>query len=832
MSRLVPIVVLFCAALGRPFVASAQTTIDLATGAADPVWHGTSTSSHAGLWLDQGALNSSDTRRDLVVGAPGDATIAGSVYVIFGGATRTGQLALSAADTVLTGSANGDLFGFSTATGSILSSEGSNPKNLVVGAPGSLSNKGIVYVYSSGYRHGDVVATSAAVARVIGQPGDRLGYCLATADLDNDGYREIVIGAPGNGRIYVIRGGPSLSGTIDLSVTAAALSFTYPGLGYNLSAGDVTGDGIYDLLVGLSSANAVNILKGRNGSMPPAAFDMTFGGIDAGDGVGTSVRLADVDADGTSDVIVGAPGGDGPANSKADAGEAYLIFGGPTLTGRSMASADVTFYGAESGGRFSDVLSAGDINRDTPNDLVFVSSGARSGAGTIQVYYGRKRGSMGYALGDGRRIVDFSVEEPSRGFLGDPAGGSISSVIVFEVTGEGARDVIVGMSGHGGGNGAVYFTISPRLSLGASSVSLSGYQGVMNSSPVSVTNISQIPITWSTSSNRSWLSATPSGATSVSSSGDLVIYANGDGLAPGTYTGTITVTSTSPHLTMSQTIAVTVVLKETQPSTGSAPAAGYPPGARYDILWRHSTEGWLALWNMNGLTWTGTQSLSMNQVADLTWNIAGMGDLNGDGYRDIVWQNNDGHLVAWFLRGNQVLSFTYLSLSQVADTNWKIRGVGDTNGDGKADLLWQNTATGHLVVWYMDGAQVLSFGYLSMPQVADTTWKVQAAGDVNGDGRADVIWRNSASGELVVWFLDGRTVSSFAKLSIPAVSDMTWNIAGASDVNGDGRADLLWQNSTTGQLVAWYLNGATVNATLLLNPDRVASTTWKIQGPK
>jgi hypothetical protein len=756
--------------------------------------------------------------------------VTGAVYVLLGGPTWSGDLSLSSASTIITGAAAGDLFGTAVAAGNVLSREGTNPKTLVVAAPGALSNRGAVYVFAAGFTGGDRYSTTDAVVRILGRAGERLGTSLATADLNNDGYREIIIGGPGSNSIHVIPGGPTLSGTIDLSVTPAALTFTYPGLGVNLAAGDVTGDGIYDLLAGHPAFNAVQVLKGRNGVMPPAAFDMTFGGIDAGDGVGVSIRLADVDADRISDIIIGAPDADGPSNSRPEAGEVYLIWGGPTVSGRSLVMADATFFGNTPGAHMGALIAGGDINRDTPNDLVFGSPGARGGAGRLDVYYGRERAAVGVARGDGPHVVDFANETPDRSILGDTAGGTITAAQVYEVTGEGARDVIVGMSGNNGGVGAVYFTISPRLTLGSSTISLSGYQGIVSSSPVATRNISRTPITWRTFSDRPWLNATPEGSTSAMDPGSLVITANGQGLPPGTHTGTITVASTSTHLMMSQTIAVTFQVKETQPTPSTPPVAGRPPGATWKLFWRHAVEHWLAVWEMNGLTLTSTSSIGINRMADTAWKISGIGDLNGDGSRDFVWQHDDGSLAAWLLRGNQVTSASYLSVNRMPDSTWKIRGVGDTNGDGRADLIWQN-ADGRLAVWMMNGTQVVSTSMLSIPSMSSPAWQIRGVGDTNGDGRADLLWHKSDTGDLGVWFLNGATVTGTLQLSVPSMTDTSWQIVGAEDINGDRKADILWQHAN-GALATWCLDGARVTTTSWLNPSSATSTDWKVVGPK
>jgi hypothetical protein len=83
---------------------------------------------------------------------------------------------------------------------------------------------------------------------------------------------------------------------------------------------------------------------------------------------------------------------------------------------------------------------------------------------------------------------------------------------------------------------------------------------------------------------------------------------------------------------------------------------------------------------------------------------------------------------------------------------------------------------------------------------------VAGVGDFNGDGDADILWRNAATGEVDMWLMNGVTVASTATL----LTDPNWSVAGVGDYTGDGRDDILWHNAGTGATVAWLMNGSTV----------------------
>jgi N-acetylneuraminic acid mutarotase len=211
--------------------------------------------------------------------------------------------------------------------------------------------------------------------------------------------------------------------------------------------------------------------------------------------------------------------------------------------------------------------------------------------------------------------------------------------------------------------------------------------------------------------------------------------------------------------------------------------------------------------------------------------MVGTGDFNADGNTDIVWENLTALPVPkrtiWWMNGN-AYEGQYAWLED-APREWSITAVGDLNADGKPDLVWVNTQTGDRSVWYMDGTRIDHYGYLPNVSVA---WRIVGTGDFNADGRTDLVWENlteQPSMRRSIWFMDGDAwTGQYVLLNAVDVPD-GWSIAAVGDLNVDGKPDLVWQHATTGERSIWLMNGTSIDRFVELRPI-VSDTEWDIAG--
>lgn len=325
-------------------------TIELATGAGLTV-NGIDAGDRSGVGVGSGDINH-DGVDDLMIGAitadPEGRSNAGETYVIFG-PLAAGTLELSdSADVTISGTSVGDQLGCDAA-GSDVNGDGTD--DLIVGVraanPGGRPQAGQALVFLGPLAAGDLEASEAQIRLNGAARGDRAGCGVAGGDVSGDGVSDVVVGAwdadptgkPGAGTAYVLLG-PLAPGSRELAAADVLVTGANAGdhLGVGAAIEDVNEDGVKDLMLGASAddphrksyaGRAYVLLGPLSGGALDAGIeaDIVINGVEAGDMLGIGVAAGDLNDDGLPDMAFGAFRAD-PDASREQAGETYVLFGG------------------------------------------------------------------------------------------------------------------------------------------------------------------------------------------------------------------------------------------------------------------------------------------------------------------------------------------------------------------------------------------------------------------------------------------------------------------------------------------------------------------------
>ncbi|MBO9616854.1 MAG: FG-GAP repeat protein [Dyadobacter sp.] len=568
-----------------------------------------------------------------------------------------------------------------------------------------------------------------------------MGYSVSTAgDVNGDGYSDVIVGAPkydngqaDEGAAFVF---PGTAAGISLAAKILQSNQVNAQAGTSVStAGDVNGDGYSDVLVGApyydagqTDEGAVFVYLGSAAGLNtnPAKI-LEINQTEANFGI--SVAMAgDVNGDRRSDILVGAHRYD---NGQLNEGAAFLYYGNAVSVGAGAVALEANQAGAMMG---YSVSSAGDLNGDGYTDVMVgarLYSNGQAYEGAVFIY----RGSASGLIKDNPQRLESDQVDARFGHSLAAAG---------DVNGDHYADIIIG----------AYLYDGTQENQGAAFLYFGLGVGDQSGRKTMITlNQREAQFGWA-----------------VAGAGDV----NGDGFAD------------------------------------------FMIGARYYDNEKNNEGGAFIYYGglSDDYSWSDVMITGQQQDAWLGSALAPAGDVNGDGYSDLIigaytydnGQTDEGLALIYHgggLPGNETSGTSLVGSAPSERFGSMVAGAGDINGDGLDDVLisapgTNPAAAGRTLVAYGSEAGIGNSHIVS--KILEFGRAVAGAGDINGDGYADIIIGNpnytntGNGGEARIYYGSPTGLDSINYVTLTEPSNGSLfgiAVSGATDLNGDHYADVV-----------------------------------------
>lgn len=716
---------------------------------------------------------------------------------------------------LLAGTIPGGAFGSSVSTAGDLNGDGYS--DVVVSASQASNGQtleGLVYVY---YGSPTGIPTLPSTILEPNITGIQFGYSVANAgDVNGDGYGDLIAGATtysngqtNEGACFVFLGSASGIATSPNFILESNATNHY--MGYSVaSAGDINNDGFSDIICGAylaplpgTNAGAAYVFLGNSSGISTTPIHR-LSRDQSGAQLGSSVSGAgDVNGDGFSDIIIGAFRYDFDTPANTNNGVAYIYHGGAMgLAGGGFNPAPTTTLGptAAPGANFGwSVSHAGDVNGDGYSDVIASAYrhniGGPAEEGVVYVFHGSSTGVS---------TTPASTLESNNASAW--FGRSVSTA--GDVNGDGFADILIGAVTYSNGQaqeGAAYLYLGAPSGIPSAPLILYQFNVTGANMGESVRTAGDV--------NGDGFSDIIVGVRLYSVGGGAVIYHG------GTYNLAATATTTRYGGQTNGALGCSVA------NAGDLNGDGYSDVAvgEYGASNGQPGEGLVHVHygSSAGIASAPSLTLEANVAgAQFGYSVASAGDVNGDGYADLVvgapLSSGTGRAYLYLGSAGGLSTTPALTWSGTAGSEFgfAVATAGDTDADGSAEVLVGSPGTDQVFVFQGEHNQLPATAMVTLASpIAGARFgaAVSTAGDVNGDGRSDVIigapqFSNGQVGEGAVFIYHGApgqlnpTVQQQLERN-QAGARFGVSVCGAGDYNGDGFYDIAVgaDNWTNGQ---------------------------------
>ncbi|MES2703127.1 MAG: FG-GAP-like repeat-containing protein [Bacteroidota bacterium] len=630
-------------------------------------------------------------------------------------------------------------------------------------------------------------------------------YCLAIADLDNDGKSEMLVGQFSGGNLAVYRN-ISSSGSITAASFATKVDLTV-GTGItSIAVGDIDGDGKPDIVITRSTVATVSVFRNisTTGSITTGSFatkvDFTTNSSPR------NVAIDDVDLDGKPDLVIGYSSSDAVSVLRNTA------TAGTITTGSFATKVDLT------AGTAPYDVATGDMDGDGKPDIVAVNQASN----TVSVF--RNTATSGtISSGSFATKIDFTT------------GTSPQGVSIKDIDGDGKLDIVV--ANYSSGSISVFRNTATSGSITTGSFSAK-VDFTVGTNPyvvaagdldgdgkpdIAVTNYGSATISLLHNTSASGSITTSSFATKI----DFVANANPHGIVVGDLDG-----DNKPDIAFSNGISSgsTVSVLRNNPLisapiiTSVSPILA-SPGASVTITGSNFNTT-----AANNIVYFGATKATVSAASGTTLNVSVP---SGSTFSPVTVHNSALSLAASsqypFLPTYNSSSYltNFTNFNSKVDFTSKVNGTGvaiaDIDGDGKADMIVSHAANDTIMVYRNTSTSgVMNSSSFATPVSFVTPGDPSgiAIVDIDMDGKPDMVVANAGFAGISIFrniaTPGAITTASFASRVDFAASGGTSYIA-VRDVDMDGKPDIVATNDIAS--VSVWRN---VTATGLINTGSLA----------